>query len=58
MGMKPRAKAKANDSSNPCGVVRGELTSWTHCECYLCTLRQIAVLNKQLDKAKKREGIK
>jgi len=59
MGLKPRKKPGVLSSCpSPCGVVRGKLTGWEHCECYRCTLRQMKVLEKQLSEARKIEGIR
>jgi hypothetical protein len=54
MGMKPRMKPTAD----PCGVSRGELTSWEHCECFACLTKQMRVLERELAQARRREGIK
>jgi hypothetical protein len=44
--------------ADPCGVSRGELTSWEHCECFACLTKQMRVLERELAQARRREGIK
>lgn len=42
---------------DPCGVVRGEITSWEHCECFACLTKQMRELDRLREKARRREGI-
>jgi hypothetical protein len=51
MGMKKRPAIYSH-----CAVARGEMRSWRDCQCVACLTRQIADLNKRLEKAKEIEG--
>lgn len=57
MGAKPRKTAKTSTESH-CGVVRGEITVWQHCDCYQCLTLQIEQLEGYRRKAAKKEGIR
>ena len=41
-----------------CGVSRGEITSWEHCECFACLTKQMRALDRLREQARRREGIK
>lgn len=51
-------KAPARQGADHCGVSRGEITSWEHCECFACLTKQMRELDRLREKARRREGIK